>query len=103
MNWSSFWPALLMFGITTVFGIIAFFIKNTLKDFEGKISDITGSLNETKGDVKTLRRDFEQFKQQLPFLYVLREDWIRAQIGIEKKLEEIYKMLLSMTTSKSGG
>lgn len=94
MDWGSLWTGLLLLTVSTFLAVIAYFGRLTLLQ-------VTKRLERNEQDTATLRHDFEQFKQQLPFLYVLREDWIRAQIGIEKKLDEIYKTVLSL--SNGGG
>ncbi|MDO4720461.1 MAG: hypothetical protein Q4A78_07340 [Peptostreptococcaceae bacterium] len=74
-------------------GIIGFFIKRTLDKLE-KTSEHLGKkideLNEKYDqEVDKLRREISDLKNDLPFLYVLREDFLRVMNNVEGKLDKI--------------
>lgn len=41
--------------------------------------------------IEILERDFRDWKGELPIRYVLREDYIRGQVTLEHKLDEVHK------------
>jgi len=71
-----------IFIATTINGIIGWALKEQWKRLE--------ALERGHGE---LRDDLNELKAQLPFLYVTREDWIRAQTAVERKLDDILKEL----------
>jgi hypothetical protein len=51
-----------------------------------------------------LDKRIQDLENKLPFVYVLREDWIRAQAAVEHKLDDIAKMIMELRiTSNSHG
>lgn len=83
----------IIFGtvLTAVLGIIAYFLRRLVE-----------RLDQVENDHKDLRKEFENFKSQLPFLYVLREDWIRYQAQFDRKLDDILKALATWGKDKGG-
>lgn len=76
--------------VTTVLGLmiaaIGFFVKRTIAGNEKaneardkRIGELEGKLNSTI--------------KEMPFLYTLREDFIRAQANTDRKLDDIIKLL----------
>lgn len=75
-----FW--LVTTAVSVVLGIIAYYFKRT--------SD------QTVESIKGLERricDLEEKWANLPFVYTLREDFIRAMSGVENKLNKILDRL----------
>lgn len=78
-------PVVVTIGIfvaTTINGIIGWALKEQWKRLE--------ALEKGQGE---LRKDLNELKAQLPFVYVPREEWIRAQTTVERKLDDILKEL----------
>lgn len=92
-EWLPLIVTIALFVITVINGVIGYFLKQHMD----RVSGLEKKHEE-------LRKDFEQFKQQQPYLFVLREDWIRYQAAIERKLEDIYKAVVRLTvTAPQGG
>lgn len=89
-EWLPVAVTILMFLISLLLAIIGYFLKGLMQEHK-----------ELRQDHKTLRHDFETFKQQLPYLFVLREDWIRYSTAIEKKLDSIYAAVVELKVRNS--
>lgn len=83
--------------ITCVLGIIAYFLKETKKGLDEKIKDVVAEICKVKTDasaeINKVKEEFNQFKSEMPLVYVLRDDFIRAMGNVEKKLDKIYDLL----------
>lgn len=77
---------------TIIMGVLAFFIKRTLTQLEN-------ADKKNASDIKDLERQFNGLKSDLPLVYVLREDFIRAMNGVDYKLGQI----ISIVSNKNGG
>jgi chromosome segregation ATPase len=64
-------------------GIIGYFLKTTMNKLEDDIKN-----NEDR--VEKLEKEMNNLKSDLPFIYVTREDFIRAMNNVDKKLDKIY-------------
>lgn len=74
-------------GITTIaVGLIAYLLRDLKKTFEDKVQK-----NST--DIEAVKKDLNDLKADLPFVYVMREDFIRAMANVEVKLDKIYELL----------
>lgn len=78
---------------TLVIGAIGFFLKGTMADIkEGikkndlKVKEI--ELKLTK-DIEDLKDELHDLKSDLPFVYVLREDFIRSLNNVDTKMGNI--------------
>lgn len=78
-NWV-FWGAQIV--ATIIIGILAFFLKRTFKN----IDDI-------KKEQEEYEKEFNNFKTNMPFVYTLREDFIRVVAGFDNKLDKILDRL----------
>jgi len=67
---------------TLVIGLVGWSLKSTLQ----RIKEDT-TTNEL--EIKETRKEIEQLKADLPFVYVLREDYIRCQQNQENKINNI--------------
>lgn len=76
--------------ITTVVGLmvgaIGFFVKKTMEKSEKRISAQEARTREVEDKLNNTIKD-------LPFLYTLREDFIRAQANHDRKLDQIITLL----------
>ncbi|MFZ5826517.1 MAG: hypothetical protein ACOY94_19665 [Bacillota bacterium] len=80
-----------LFVATTVNGIIGWALREQWKRIE--------NLEKSQGE---MRKDLNELKAQLPFIYVPREEWIRAQTTVERKLDDILKELWRRNHSAAG-
>ena len=53
----------------------------------------TSLLQGTTGKVDKLKRDFLEWRAEMPIHYVRREDYVRGQTVIEAKLDALYNKL----------
>lgn len=70
-------------GIMISIGIITYFIKELRATIEEQI-------DENKSKLDFLEKEFNSFKTDMPFVYVMREDFIRSMENVEQKLDKIY-------------
>lgn len=77
------WIWVIQLVITIVIGVITYFLKETKKANDKAIE-------ENKGEINNIRKELTDFKENMPFHYVLRDDFIRAITSIDKKLDKIY-------------
>lgn len=79
-------------------GIIAFFIKRTLDKLEKTSENLGKKIDAMKEkydqEVDELRKEISDLKNDLPFLYVLREDFLRVMNNVEGKLDKITNYIL---------
>lgn len=91
-------------AITLVLGIIAYFLKDMKKTIDDKIGENKKDLHEVKSvigkvednfrqELDKMKEEHNQLKSDLPLVYVLRDDFIRAMGNVEKKLDKIYELL----------
>lgn len=64
-------------------GLIAYLLRDLKKSFEDKVK-------KNSSDIESLQRDLSDLKSDLPFVYVMREDFVRAMATVEVKLDKIY-------------
>jgi hypothetical protein len=76
-----------------IVGVIGFFVKSTLSELKDGIkkSDEKVKAVEVKldGDIKSLKDELNDLKSDLPFVYVLREDFIRSLNNVDSKMNNI--------------
>lgn len=65
-----------------VIGVIGFFLKGTLTELKDGIK-----LN--AGDIQKVKNELNDLKSDLPFVYVLREDFIRTLNNVDNKMNNI--------------
>ena len=78
---------------TLAIGLIAFFLKGTMADIkEGikkndlKVKEMDCKLSK---NIEDLRNELHDLKSDLPFVYVLREDFIRSLNNVDTKMGNI--------------
>ncbi|MCC5911335.1 MAG: hypothetical protein JJT76_12940 [Clostridiaceae bacterium] len=64
-------------------GAIAYFLKD-LK------TSILEKINTNKNRIEKVEEELNALKADLPFVYTLREDYIRTANNVDKKLDKIY-------------
>ena len=69
-------------AMTIIFGIIGFFIKRTLAQFEV-------AQKQTDAKVVALEVKLNEFIQQMPFQYTLRDEFLRTIASLDNKLDRI--------------
>ena len=67
---------------TVVVGALTFFMKKTLASLEE-------ADKRNAEDIKTLDKNLNDLKADLPLIYVTREDYIRVMNRVEDKLDQI--------------
>lgn len=80
VNW------ILQAAIMITLGIIAYFLKDMKKQNEDRHS-------KSEEKIEKIEKDFNDFKEKMPYNYVLREDFIRAVSAIDTKLDKIYDLV----------
>lgn len=85
-----------LFVATLMNGVIGYFLKQHMARTD-KIEERQVALDKRIADLEN----------KLPFVFVLREDWIRFQAAVEHKLDDIVKRIMqlqiSSTHNKGGG
>lgn len=68
-------------------GAVVYLLQDMKKSIDTKI-------NENKDEIKAVKKELDDFKDKIPLQYVLRDDFIRAMTNVDKKLDEITRILL---------
>lgn len=84
------WIWIVQLIITIIIGVIAYFLKETKNSIDKDIQDNKKDIQENKTEINTIRKEFNDFKENMPFHFVLRDDFIRSITNIDKKLDKIY-------------
>lgn len=66
--------------------------KNIQQNFEStnqKIEEVAKQAAKGQEEVRALERQFLEFKADMPFRYIARDDYIRGQTIIEAKLDAV--------------
>jgi hypothetical protein len=84
MNGQYAW--LFQLATTIAVGAVAYFLKELKKSI-----DVRFEKNET--EIAQVKRELNDLKSDLPFIYTTREDFIRFTNNIEKKLDKIYEFI----------
>ena len=79
-----------------VISVIGFFVKCTL-------TELKDGINKNAGDITKVKEDLNDLKSDLPFIYVLREDFIRSMNNVDTKMNNIDSKLDKLLQIKSGG
>ncbi|MDP4092583.1 MAG: hypothetical protein Q8920_04410 [Bacillota bacterium] len=79
---STAWTWILQLATTITVGVIAFWMKDWKSKTESQIAK-----NET--EIKNVEKALNDFKNQMPYNYTLREDSIRSMANLEKRLEKM--------------
>lgn len=89
---------LLPIATTTIIGILAFFIKGTLSRMESNYEKLFQKMEDMEqrhnADIERLSSELNQLKNDLPMVYVLREDFLRVMNNVDQKLDKIQSYIL---------
>lgn len=84
---------LIQTAILLAIGAIGYFIKGTMTDIKKGIKDNDLKIKEVEvkasKDIKELRDELNEFKSDLPFIYTLREDFIRSLNNVDSKMNNM--------------
>ncbi|MFQ8869017.1 MAG: hypothetical protein ACLR67_12065, partial [Eggerthella lenta] len=79
------------------YGIICFLLKRELNQFDQRDKRLQERIDEVEkkasADTKALAEKMDNFIQEAPFKYTLRDDFIRAVAGFDAKLDKILDQL----------
>lgn len=70
--------------------------KNIQQNFEStnlKIENVAQQAAEGQKEIRALERQFLEFKADMPFRYIARDDYIRGQTVLEAKVDSIAQKL----------
>lgn len=67
---------------TIVVGVVGYFVKDAM-------AELKNGIKKNADDVDKLRCELNDLKSDLPFVYVLREDFIRSLNNVDGKLDRI--------------
>lgn len=91
---------------TLAIGAIAFFLKGTMADIKDgiqkndlKVREIDCKLTD---NIKELKEEISDLKSDLPFVYVLREDYIRSLNNVDTKMNNMDGKLDKLLQLKNG-
>lgn len=80
--------------LTLLIGIIGFFLTRTFKELDNKVS--TKAFEDAQKDIEKNTEDIRRIKDN----YLTKDDYFREQAKVDKKLDSIMDIL--MTLSKGG-
>lgn len=80
--------------ITILLGVIGFFVKKAFNDLDNKASKT--DLEEVKKDVEANKESIGKIKDN----YLTKEDFFREQTKMEKRLDEILKLLRDISKER---
>lgn len=79
------------------YGIICFLLKRELNQFDQRDKRLQERIDEVEKkaatDTKALAEKMDNFIQETPFKYTLRDDFIRAVASFDAKLDKILDQL----------
>lgn len=76
-------------------GVIGYFLKGTL-------TELKESNKQNAGDINEVKKELNELKSDLPFIYVLREDFIRSLNNVDTKMQNIDGKLDKLLQIKKG-
>lgn len=83
----------LQIATTLVIGVLGFFAKGVLTELKDGIKKNDEKVKEVEvklgRDLKTLENELNDLKSDLPFVYTLREDFIRSLNNVDKQMTNI--------------
>lgn len=92
---------------TLAIGLIAFFLKSSMSDIKEGIKKNDLKIKETEvkltKDIEDIKDELHDLKSDLPFVYVLREDFIRSLNNVDTKMGNIDNKIDKLLQFKSKG
>lgn len=90
MSWET-WALPTIF--TLLIGALGYFLKRHIDGVGGQITDLKKSVEANKRDtdarIAGLERQLNDYIREMPYQYVLREDFIRSISNMDTKLSKI--------------
>lgn len=91
---------ILMYVLQTVtmivVGVVGYFLKDTM-------AELRNSIKKNADDVDKLKNEFNELKADLPFVYVLREDYIRTLNNVDRQMGDMNNKLDKIISASSKG
>lgn len=79
-------------------GVIGYFLKTTVTEMKEQIKLNSQRVDQTEEKMEKkiveLKKELEDLRSDLPFIYVTREDFIRTMNNVDNKLDKIYDGML---------
>lgn len=79
------------------YGLIAFLLKRELNQMDERFKQLNNRIDDvekkTSANVEAVEKKLNDTINQMPFLYTLRDDFIRAVAGLDSKLDKILDQL----------
>ncbi len=79
-------------------GVIGYFLKTTVTEMKEQIKLNNQRVDQTEEKMEKkiveLKKELEDLRSDLPFIYVTREDFIRTMNNVDNKLDKIYDGML---------
>ena len=92
---------------TLAVGIIGFFLKGSMTEIKEGIKKNDLKIKETEvkltKDIEELKDELHDLKSDLPFVYVLREDFIRSLNNVDTKMGNIDNKIDKLLQFKGKG
>ncbi|CAH8249706.1 hypothetical protein WJ0W_006890 [Paenibacillus melissococcoides] len=58
------------------------------------MAELKTQINKNAQDVDELKKELDDLRSDLPFIYTTREDFIRTMNNVDKKLDKIHDSML---------
>ncbi|WP_261948949.1 hypothetical protein [Paenibacillus melissococcoides] len=62
--------------------------------FKTTMAELKTQINKNAQDVDELKKELDDLRSDLPFIYTTREDFIRTMNNVDKKLDKIHDSML---------
>ncbi len=96
-----FIPFLILF-FAAVIGVFRYFLKRFADDIKAEFAQLEAKIDKNDEKVLQVERDFMAFQVQLPKEYVQRADHIRVTAIIEKKVDGLGVLIMSLQGTLQG-
>lgn len=88
--------------ITCVVGIIAYFLKDMKKTHEDKISQLDNKVSAVEKKADQNKDELNDYKVEASREYAKKEDYLRTNGEIMKRLDKIQDLIIEMMRKGSG-
>ena len=116
MSFLSFLPSIISILSTIIIGLVAWGFRTTVSEIRGEIKKNTENIEKNSrlidkvssklsDRMDKLETNFNDLKSDLPLMYTLREDFVRAMNNVESKIggmDNKLDRLLEKTAQKGG-
>lgn len=87
----AFWAIQTVIGL--MIGAIGYFIKDLRKTMQNEIERSQAESKNNKDKIEKLEKEFNDYKESVPYKFVLHEEFNRVVGNFDRKLDEIMKYL----------